>query len=133
MKINSLVKAGLSGLTIGMILTGCAVKTGNENLGQMTEENISSTIKNGLTTKKQVKANLGEPTKIDFLSNGLEKWEYKHTLRVEKGINYVPVVNWFVRGTNDTKKMLVILFENDVVKTHTFSSANDETMGGLVR
>ena len=50
-----------------------------------------------------------------------------------KGINYVPVVNWFVKGTNDTKKTLIVLFDADVVKNHSFSSSEGETMGGLVR
>ena len=67
------------------------------------------------------------------MDSGLEKWQYDHSRKVEKGINYVPVVNWFVRGTNDTKKTLVVLFDGEVVKNHTFSSSEGETMGGLVR
>ncbi|MDD2897032.1 MAG: hypothetical protein PHG81_13565 [Aliarcobacter sp.] len=130
MKKNILV---ISILAASVLFTGCAVKTGNEKLQEVTNENIDSVIKNGVSTKTEVKSKLGGPGKIDFLNNGLEKWEYDHTLRVEKGVNYVPVVNWFVKGTNDTKKSLVILFDGDIVKTHTFSSENGETMGGLVR
>ena len=90
-------------------------------------------IKNGTSTKSEVRSKLGEPTNIDFMENGLEKWEYNHTRKVDKGINYVPVVNWFVKGTNDTKKILVVLFDGEVVKNHSFSSSEGETMGGLVR
>ncbi len=120
-------------LAASVLFTGCAVKTGNDKLADVTNESVTSVVQNGVTTKQGVKEKLGEPSSVDFLSNGLEKWEYVHKISVEKGINYVPVVNWFASGTNDTKKTLVILFDNDIVKTHTFSKADGETMGGLVR
>ena len=131
MRKNILVVISI--MTASILYTGCAVKTGNDKLQLVTNENVGTVIENGVSTKNEVKSKLGGPGKIDFLNNGLEKWEYDHTLRVEKGVNYVPVVNWFVKGTNDTKKSLVILFDGDIVKTHTFSSENGETMGGLVR
>ena len=124
---------GSTAALVASLITGCAVKTGNDKLQEVTNENINSVIKNGVSTKTEVKSKLGGPGKIDFLNNGLEKWEYDHTLKVEKGVNYVPVVNWFVKGADDTKKSLVILFDGDIVKTHTFSMENGETMGGLVR
>lgn len=124
---------GSSVVLTASLITGCAVKTGNDKLQEVTNENIDSVIKNGVSTKTEVKSKLGGPGRVDFLNNGLEKWEYDHTLKVEKGVNYVPIVNWFVKGTDNTKKSLVILFDGDIVKTHTFSTENGETMGGLVR
>ena len=121
-------------LVLGTVLfTGCAVKSGNDKLQDVTKESVTDMIKNGTSTKSEVRSKLGEPTNIDFMENGLEKWEYNHTRKVDKGINYVPVVNWFVKGTNDTKKILVVLFDGEVVKNHSFSSSEGETMGGLVR
>ena len=121
-------------LLLGTVLfTGCAVKSGNDKLQDVTKESVTDMIKNGTSTKSEVRSKLGEPTNIDFMENGLEKWEYNHTRKVDKGINYVPVVNWFVKGTNDTKKILVVLFDGEVVKNHSFSSSEGETMGGLVR
>ena len=124
---------GSTTVLVASLITGCAVKTGNDKLQEVTNENIDSVIKNGVSTKTEVKSKLGGPGRVDFLNNGLEKWEYDHTLKVEKGVNYVPIVNWFVKGTDNTKKSLVILFDGDIVKTHTFSTENGETMGGLVR
>ena len=51
--------------------------------------------------KSNIKELLGEPQKVDFLANGLEKWEYSHLRKAAKAVNYVPVANWFVGGTND--------------------------------
>ena len=81
-------------LVLGTVLfSGCAVKSGNDKLQDVTKESVTDMIKNGTSTKSEVRSKLGEPTNIDFMENGLEKWEYNHTRKVDKGINYVPVVN----------------------------------------
>lgn len=121
-------------LLLGTVLfTGCAVKTGNDKIENVTQDNILNMIEDGKSTKADVKKAFGEPRNIGFMDNGLEKWEYHHSRSVQKGVNYVPVVNLFVKGTDDTKKTLIVLFDGNVVKTHSFSSSEGETMGGLVR
>jgi outer membrane protein assembly factor BamE (lipoprotein component of BamABCDE complex) len=123
-----------SSLVLGTVLfTGCAVKTGNDRIENVTQDNILNMIEDGKSTKADVRKAFGEPRNIGFMDNGLEKWEYHHSRSVQKGVNYVPVVNWFVKGTDDTKKTLLVLFEGNIVKTHSFSSSEGETMGGLVR
>ena len=123
-----------SSLVLGTVLfTGCAVKTGNDRIENVTQDNILSMIEDGKSTKADVRKAFGEPRNIGFMDNGLEKWEYHHSRSVQKGVNYVPVVNFFVKGTDDTKKTLIVLFDGNVVKTHSFSSSEGETMGGLVR
>lgn len=113
-------------------MTGCAVKTGNENLGKMEKGQIDQQIVKGKSTKNDVKAMLGDPDKTDFDNNSNEKWTYVHVRKSAKGVNYVPVVNWFVAGTNDTTKTLIVLFDdNGVVKNYIASSAEGETKGGL--
>ena len=115
------------------MFTGCAVKTGNDRIENVTQDNILNMIEDGKSTKADVRKAFGEPRNIGFMDNGLEKWEYHHSRSVQKGVNYVPVVNWFVKGTDDTKKTLLVLFDGNVVRAHSFSSSEGETMGGLVR
>lgn len=123
-----------SSLILGASLfTGCAVKTGNDTIEEVTQTSVAQKIINGKTTKDEVRKEFGEPLSVNFMENGLEKWEYHHTRKVAKGINYVPVANWFVKGTNDTKKTLVILFDGETVEKHSFSSSEGETKGGLIR
>lgn len=131
--MKKIAMVGLSFVVCGTLFTGCAVKTGNDKLQDVTQQSVADMIKNGTTTKADVRKALGEPTEVDFTDAGLEKWEYNHARKVDKGINYVPVVNWFVKGTNDTKKTLVVLFDGDVVKNHSFSASEGESYGGLVR
>ena len=119
-------------LLCASLVTGCAVKSGNDKLEDTTNESISKIIVKDKSTKSNVKELLGEPQKIDFISNGLvEKWEYSHIRKAAKAVNYVPVANWFIGGTNDTTKTLVILFEGDVVKNYTTAVAEGETKAGL--
>lgn len=130
-KKSKLIRVLSISLLGAAFISGCAVKTGNEKLEDVSNEKVSEFLKKDVTTKNQVKENLGEPQKVDFMSNGLEKWEYEHIRKQAKGINYVPVANWFVSGTNDTKKTLVVLFDGDIVKNYSVATAEGETKGGL--
>lgn len=113
------------------LVTGCAVKTGNDKLEDVTSESVGKSIIKEKSTKANVKEFYGEPQKVDFMANGLEKWEYEHLRKSGKAINYVPVANWVVGGTNDTKKSLVILFDGDIVKNYSMAVSEGETKGGL--
>lgn len=115
-----------------ILSSGCAVKTGNENLGTMEKSELDTKIVKGKSTKQDIKTLLGDPDRTDFDNNSLEKWTYAHTRKDLKLVNYVPVANWFVAGTNDTTKSLVIVFEeNGIVKNFITSDAKGETKGGL--
>lgn len=118
-------------VTVVFMFAGCAVKTGNEKLEDVSNATVEDALKKGETTKVQVKELFGEPEEVDFMDNGLEKWTYSHKRKSAKAINYVPVASWFVSGTNDTTKTLVVLFKNDVVENYAVSTAKGETKGGL--
>ena len=111
------------------LFCGCAVKSGNEKLEDSSSASINEFIKKDITTKEEVKAKLGEPSSVDITSIG-EKWQYEH---IRNLVNFVPLVNWFVAGTNDTKKTLVILFDGDIVKNYSVAVAEGETKGGLLQ
>jgi len=115
-----------------VVFSGCAVKTGNETFGAVEKSEIDSKLIKGKSTKQDVKAMLGDPDKTDFDNNSLEKWTYTHKRADQKFVNFVPVANWFVRGTNDTIKTLVVIFDDSgVVKNYINSDAKGETKGGL--
>lgn len=119
-------------LMAALLISGCAVKTGNEQLGEMEKSQLEQQIVKGKSTKQDVKKLLGDPDKTDFDNNSLEKWTYLHTRKDMKAVSYVPVANWFVAGTNDTTKSLVIVFDDSgVVKNYITSDAKGETKGGL--
>ena len=58
-------------LLLGTVLfTGCAVKTGNDRIENVTQDNILSMIEDGKSTKADVRKAFGEPRNIDFMDNG---------------------------------------------------------------
>lgn len=117
-----------------LLISGCAVKTGNEKLANMEKSQIDNQIVKGKSTKSDVVALMGDPDKTDFDNNGNEKWTYIHMRKASKGINYVPVVSWFIAGTNDTTKTLTVLFsDNGIVKNYTASTAEGETKAGFLQ
>jgi hypothetical protein len=122
----------LSSIAFGMLVSfsGCAVKSGNVKLENLKREDVSKVIVKGSTTENGVRELFGEPQSTDFMADGRKKWKYSFMKKSEKGVNYVPVVNWFTRGTNDEIKSLVVIFKNDVVDDYMFSSSKGETNSG---
>lgn len=113
------------------LLSGCAAKTGHGFLEEMSQEAISRDLIVSQTTKNQVKEKFGDPAEVDFDIEGKEKWVYLFTRAEAKGINFVPFVNAFYRGTNDTIKRLTIIFDtNGKVLRHAFSNSQQETHMG---
>ena len=114
------------------VFTGCASQSGNKQLGKMKGYDVERYIQKGTTTKLQIKDIFGDPQEKSFKSNGNEQWKYTFVKSREKGLNYIPVVNWFVKGTNDDVKMLVVVFdEHGVVIQYAVSSSKGETKTGL--
>jgi len=113
-------------------LVSC-VSTGNVKLAAMSTKEMKGKLIFGKTTKSEVRDILGEASDIDFTENGEEKWVYFHRESKSKFINFVPIVNTFKSGTNDTTKKVVIVFDkNGIIKNHAVVSAKGETKAGLL-
>lgn len=128
-KSLGLVTILLGGL---VIINACSSKSGNTKLEYMAKKDISKMIVKGKTTESGVRSMFGEPQETDFMTDGRKKWKYIFMHKEEKGINYVPVANWFVGGTNDTAKTLLVLFKNGTVDDYMFSTSVGETMTGAI-
>jgi len=120
-------------LGVSFFLTGCAVNSGNTKLAKTNNEQINSIFVKGKTTQAEVKEAFGEPSDTDIMSDGKVKWIYKHIKSSDMMRNYIPVVNWFSVGTNDTTKKLVLIFKDEILVDFSSSSAKGETKAGLLR
>ncbi|HJK85462.1 MAG TPA: hypothetical protein QKA37_02565 [Candidatus Megaira endosymbiont of Stentor roeselii] len=89
-------------LGVSVFLSGCAADSGNTTLAKTSNEQINSAFVKGTTTQAEVKEAFGEPNDTDIMSDGHVKWVYSHIKRSAMARNYVPVVNWFSAGTDDT-------------------------------
>ena len=115
-----------------LMLTQCAVQTGSSKLAEAESKDINQLLVKGKPTRTEVEAVFGEPSDTDVLPDGRIKCVYIHTKHSAMARNYIPVVNWFSSGTDDTTKKLVILFKDDVVDVFTTTTSQGETKGGLL-
>lgn len=122
---------GLS-FVIVAALAGCA-SVGNQQLRNETQESLSQKIEKGVSTKADVQARLGSADNTSFTDAGNEIWTYRHIRSTAKAVNYIPVANWFAGGSNQDKRELVVLFdENGVVKNYTYSATQGEVRTGVI-
>ena len=100
--------------TISLILFCLAVSAcasaGNK---QITDTAAVAKIEEGKSTKADVRALVGEPTKVNFRDNNTEVWEYVYTRGQVRPATFVPVVGWFAGGMDTTGSTLTILFNNN--------------------
>ena len=131
--LSSMVKLGLVGVVLGIGVSGCAVKSGNQALTKLSKEDMSKTIVKGSTTKAELSKVLGEPQSVDFTSTGDEKWVYKNIHSQTKLTNFIPIVGALSSGSDEKTRTLVVIFDsNGIVKNYSYAIAEGETVGGLI-
>lgn len=114
---------------VAATLVGCA-SSGNTRLKNETEVSMQSKIKEGVTTKTQVKGMLGSPDNVSFTDGGKEIWKYAFAKVKVDGKTFIPFYGLFHNGTNGTKKELTILFKDDTVEKYTMSESAINTKSG---
>ena len=118
-------------LGISTFLSGCAGDSGNVKLAKTSNETIDATFVKGKTTQEEVKKVFGEPSDTDIMTDGRLKWTYCHVKSSTMMRNFVPVVNWFSSGTDDTTRKLVVVFKDGILDDYSSSIAKGETKWGL--
>lgn len=119
-------------LGVSFFLTGCAADSGNTKLANTSNEQIKSAFVKGQTTQEEVKKVFGEPNDIDIMSNGQIKWVYTYIAHSAMVKSFIPVVNLFSSGTDDTTKKLVLIFKDGILVDFASSTAKGETKTGAL-
>lgn len=117
------------------ILGGCTStgSTGNQVIGNNDKANIYQIIHDNITTKSDARKMLGDPSDVDYYENtGQEKWIYTHVDKSSLWRNYIPIINFFSRGTTDVQKKVILIFDKDgILKKNLVSDSKGETKHGL--
>ncbi|MFZ3052398.1 MAG: hypothetical protein WA099_03245 [Sulfuricurvum sp.] len=123
----------LSIAIVGAILmSGCAATAGNQKLGSMEKSQLNAGIIKGKSTKQDVEALLGQTDKVTPSKDGGEIWTYSFARASMKPAGYIPLVNLFYTGTNNTTKLVVAEFDaNGIVKEMITKESESETKRGL--
>ena len=99
-------------LTLMAFLSGC-VSTGNQAI--LNQSNVAK-IKEGISTKADVKAAVGEPMQVTPFPEG-ELWYYSAGKLAMSPVAFVPVVRWVALGSGHGVDMysndLSVLFDNE--------------------
>lgn len=114
---------------VAFLLAGCAT-SGNTLLQNETETSVQNKIKDGVTTKAQIKGMFGSPDTVSFTDGGKEIWKYVHVKVKMSGSTFIPIYGLFHNGASGTKKELTLLFVGDVVEKYTMSESAVETKSG---
>jgi outer membrane protein assembly factor BamE (lipoprotein component of BamABCDE complex) len=97
-------------LSLVLLLCGCA-STGNR---QIADTGTVARIEAGKSTKAEVRALVGEPTKVDFRGD-TEVWQYVYKRGQVRPATFIPVVSWFAGGLDVTGNTLTVTFNRDGV------------------
>ncbi len=127
----------LSMIVVLFVLSSCTSSTGttgNKILGSNDKAKIYQIIHDNITTKSDARRLLGDPSDIDYYENtSQEKWTYNYLDRSSLMRNYVPIMNFFSRGTKDTQKKIVLIFDKDGILTKSLvSESSGETKHGFL-
>ena len=114
---------------VAFLLAGCAT-SGNTLLQNETETSVQNKIKDGVTTKAQIKGMFGSPDTVSFTDGGKEIWKYSFAKVKVSGKSFIPFYGLFHNGTTGTKKELTILFDGDKVQEYTMSESAFDTKSG---
>lgn len=117
------------------LISSCTTtgSSGNTVIGDAKKSEIYQLINDNITTKSDARKFLGDPSDIDYYENtGQEKWIYLHLDKSSLWRNYIPVVNFFTKGTKDVQKKVIIIFDKDGIMKKSLVSQNlGETKHGL--
>ncbi|ETZ07214.1 hypothetical protein P618_200608 [Holospora obtusa F1] len=120
--------------SIFIFLTGCAVKRGHQFLEDINHEKISRHLIKNKTSKDDVRKKFGDPENVNLAVDGGESWFYHYTRTESKGVNFIPVVDWFYSGANHNTRQLKIKFNRfGLVEHFAFSNSQSETRTGLLQ
>ena len=113
--------------------TSACTSTGDASIKHTTIQEVNQNIHDGVTTSSQVRQIYGEPGQKTY-ENGYEVWVYSFTSGREDGLSIAQdVVGLGMLGerSNNKNKTLTVVFGNDVVLKHSFTTANYSSGSGL--
>ncbi len=117
--------------SILLIFSGCAATAGNQNMN-LKFNTIKSEIKEGSTTKNQVRQSLGNPSSTTLTENGFEIWKYNYSRAVPQADAYIPFARFVSSTVTVNSKEVTILFDKqDVVTKITTSEKTEDVKRGL--
>lgn len=110
-----------------VFLIGCATA------GKPIDQSKVSQIKEGVTTKQEVIALLGNPSMVSLTSDAKEILMYNFFQYKTHASTFIPVVGLFNGGADTNQQILqVLLDKNGKVEKYVFNNSNTPINSGLL-
>ena len=130
-KVKALVYLSVLGMLAGCSFQGESV--GNQELAQSSKAELYQIINDNITTRSDARKYLGDPSDIDYNDETKrEKWIYLHINKSNLKRNYIPLLNFFTKGTKDVQKKIVLIFDaNGTLAKSLVTESVSEHKNGL--
>lgn len=116
-----------------LIILSCLTILGCASVGTKIDQDKVSQIKEGVTTKQEVIALLGNPYMNTLSSDSKEILMYQYAHTQTRPSTMIPVVGLFTGGADTSQQILQVLINKDgVVEKYTFSTSNVPINSGLL-
>ncbi len=109
-----------------LTLVSCA-SAGNPHLRQETESSVADKVKEGETTKSEIKAIFGSPDSTSFTDGGLEIWKYYYIKSRAAASTYLTAFVGVAKQIADKKELTILFDDKDIVKRFTMSESRSES------
>ncbi|MES2253660.1 MAG: hypothetical protein V4559_01320 [Pseudomonadota bacterium] len=110
-----------------LLLAGCA------SGGTMVTEQQAGQFQNGVTTRAQVIAKLGQPNQATLSSDGTRIDIYVHVSASADGATFIPVVGLLAGGANSKTNTAIFTYDKDgMLKTAATSIGQSRVNTGLL-
>lgn len=120
-----------------LLLDGCSFQgesIGNKKLAASSKAELYQIIEDNISTKSDARRCFGDPQDIDYNEGTKrEKWIYTHIDKSNLTRNYIPIVNFFTKGTADVKKKIILIFDSSgTLAKSLVSESVEEHKNGLL-
>jgi outer membrane protein assembly factor BamE (lipoprotein component of BamABCDE complex) len=116
-----------TGLAVLLLLAGCA------SSGTMVTEQQAGQFQDGVTTRAQVIAKLGQPNQATLSSDGTRIDIYVHVTASADGATFIPVVGLLAGGANSKTNTATFTFDKEgLLKTVATSTGQARVNTGLL-
>ncbi|KXV70024.1 hypothetical protein AD951_04065 [Acetobacter malorum] len=115
----------------GMLALSACASGGNESIKNETSSSVDQKIRDGVTTKEQVRQTFGDPAQTSFTDSGHEEWQYAFDNSKSDAANFIPVYGDLHQGQHGTAKHLTIIFNGNVVWHHSMNTSAVKSSAGL--
>ncbi|PYE31144.1 outer membrane protein assembly factor BamE (lipoprotein component of BamABCDE complex) [Idiomarina fontislapidosi] len=111
---------------MALLISGCA------SSGTPIDLSAVEQMQKGITTKNQVRSELGSPTSAGITSEGESYFMYVFSRTQVKGESFIPIVGAFVGGaTSDIQTLQMWFTEDGVLKNYQFNETTQDVSNGF--